>query len=245
MVSGAKIKGKQGRFGITLLALFIGLGGLSSAVAGPAISPGTSAPGTPGDPGSASSTDFGLRFSNDVIFNPTFTSPLQQIFSAPSDFPGVGTSGRVPGDLWNSDTQLLSALVTSAAADPQIAPMASVLATLVAPAQLRQTYSSMTQRGLRDYYCLTQAQQNARQYRYWSFTVLGEPDANGTKPFLIGSAMDREAANNPADTNDEWCSANLPKATMLEPFTMNIWGPVVVLSLGIFAFWAARGFRKP
>ena len=237
--------GAQGfcvRATITLLA---GLCCLDQALAGPAIAPGTSAPGMPGDPGSYSPTDLGLRFSDDVVFNPVFTSPVQQIFSTPASVTGSGAQAGTAEDPWSSDTQLLSTMVASSAAYPLIAPMAPVLATLAAPAQLARSYSAKNQQAARAFYCLTQAQQNASQYRYWSFTVSEEPEAAGVETFPTTSAMDREAANNPADTNDEWCSANLPKSTMLEPFTMSVWGPVIVLSLGIFAFWAARGFRKP
>ena len=146
--------GAQGfcvRATITLLA---GLCCLDQALAGPAIAPGTSAPGMPGDPGSYSPTDLGLRFSDDVVFNPVFTSPVQQIFSTPASVTGSGAQAGTAEDPWSSDTQLLSTMVASSAAYPLIAPMAPVLATLAAPAQLAHSYSAKNQQAARAFYCL-------------------------------------------------------------------------------------------
>lgn len=218
---------------------------MAPAAAGPAIAPGSSPPGAPGDSSTQASGGFGINFSGDVVFSPVFSSPSQRLFSAPADFGGVGVTGPLPYDLTNTDTSLTSAMVRPAYADPAIAAMAPAIETLPNPIHRHPSYAAANQLGIPSYYCLTQAQQNAKQYRYWSFTALSEPGVEPLVRISDSGLPDREAVENPADTNDEWCSANLPKHWAVEPFGMNIWGPVVVLSLGIFAFWAARGFKTP
>ena len=230
------------------LALSVGVGLLVSVapvLAGPAIAPGSSPPGAPGDSSVAASGGFGINFSGDLVFSPVFSSPAEHLFSAPSDFQGVGATGHLPYGLVNTDTTLMSALVRPAYADPAIAPMAPVLASLPNPIHRHPPYAAATQLGIPSYYCLTQAQQNAKQYRYWSFTRLSEPGTGPLGRISDAGLPDREAVENPADTNDEWCGANLPKHWAVEPFSMNLWAPMVVLTLGIFAFWAARGFKTP
>lgn len=215
------------------------------APAGPAIAPGSSPPGAPGDSSVRASGGFGLNFAGDIVFSPVFSSPVEQLFSAPGDFQGVGVTGPLPYDLLTTDTTLMSALIPPASVDPAIAPMASVLATLPSPIHRHPPYSAANQLGMPSYYCLTQSQQNAKQYRYWSMTQLSEPGTGPLGRISDTGVPDREAVDAPADTNDEWCSQNIPKPWAVEPFSMNLWAPLIVLTLGIFAFWAARGFKAP
>ena len=191
------------------------------------------------------SPDYPTEYSTEPLFSPVFTSPVQQLFSPPDDFPGIGTTGQLPSALLNTGTTLDSVLVQPAAVDPLIAPMAAVLATLPAPGHRHPPDSAQNQQAMQDYFCLTQAQQNAKVNRYWSLIAPSEPQAGPSTGFAARDTPDRQAANDPADTNNEWCSANLPTPWAVEPFNMNVWGVAVVLSLGIFAFWAARGFKSP
>lgn len=216
-----------------------------ASFAGPAIDPGSSPPGAPGDNSGNRSGGFGINFSGDVVFSPLFSSSVERLFSAPDDFRGVGSTGPLPYGLLNTDTTLMSALVRPAYADPMIAPMAPILETLPNPLHRHPSYAEATQLGIPSYYCLTQAQQNAKQYRYWSFTHLSEPGAGPLGRISDSGVPDREAVENPTDTNEEWCSANLPKHWAVEPFRMNVWVPVIVLSLGFLVFWSVRGFKKP
>lgn len=217
----------------------------TSALAGPAIAPGSSPPGSPGDSSTRGSGAFGLSFSGDLVFSPVFSSPAQQLFSQPSDFPGASVTGPLPYNLLTTDTTLMSALIPPAFVDPAIAPMAPILETLPNPIHRHPSYSATNQLGIPSYYCLTQAQQNAKQYRYWSFTRLSEPGTGPLGRISDTGVPDREAVEAPADTNEEWCSQNLPRPWAVEPFSMNIWGPLVVLSLGMLVFWSVRGFKKP
>ncbi len=230
------------RWGSLCLVAFLWAG---SSLAGPAIDPGSSPAGAPGYSSGNRSGGFGINFSGDVVFSPVFSSSAERLFSAPDDFQGVGSTGPLPYALLNTDTTLTSALIRPAYADPQIAPMAPGLETVPNPLHRHPSYAAATQLGIPSYYCLTQAQQNAKQYRYWSFTHLSEPGVGQLDRITDSGVPDRQAVDNPTDTNDEWCSANLPKHWSVEPFSMNVWAPVIVLSLGFFVFWSVRGFKKP
>lgn len=233
------------RFGRTAL-LALGVACMApGAFGGPAIAPGSTPPGAPGDHGISALTDMNLGFSQDLLFSPAFVSPVQQLFSAPTDSAASVDAAALPSYLGYTDTTLQSVLIQPGTVDPMISPMASVLATLPDPGHLNVSPAGLGQRASPTFYCLSQAQLNARQYRYWSFLMLTEPGAAAPPAFEAGRGPDAQAANDPADTNDEWCGANTPTPWASEPFTMNLWAPVVVLSLGIFLFWAARGFRTP
>lgn len=82
--------------------------------------------------------------------------------------------------------------------------------------------------------------------RYWDLRALVPVSGTaslappGTTAGQVDSADARSGAPSGA-----WCEPGPRPALALEPVAHAIWGPLLVLALGTFAFWATRGFRSP
>lgn len=141
-------------------------------------------------------------------------------------------------------TRIAGTLVTAPAARTAQAVRARLAPgrTLAARAPHRDRGQSAAQRPSE---CAADAhtRENAR---YWDLRALVPMSgmASLAPPGTTGGQVDRVDAR-PGAPSGAWCEPGPRPALALEPAAHAIWGPLLVLALGTFAFWATRGFRSP